>query len=138
MKPADVHLWEKFIKANPGFFDSVDYDFHVGDPPEWMDTKRDDFAKKEVRLYQKKIDVVGFIDELIWLIEIKPQAGSGALGQILSYRKLFLDEYDLEDTLRLGIITNECQSHYHNIFRSHNIQCFHTGFCPYCRSYLSK
>lgn len=137
MKPADVHLWEKFIRANAGFFDTVEYDFPVGRGPDWLDTERDEFAAKQEKLYQKKIDVLGFKGELIWIVEVKPQAGSSALGQVLTYKKLFLDQYDIGDVLRLGIVTNECQAGYHETFRAHGIQCFHVGFCPECRHYLS-
>ena len=137
MKPADVHLWEKFIRGNTGFFDSVDYDFHIGNPPDWMDPKRDEFAAKEVRLYQKKIDVLGFAQGLIWIIEVKPRAGSSALGQILSYRKLFLDDHGGPDILRLAIVTNECQSSYCNIFETFNVRCFHMGICSHCSHYAS-
>ncbi len=30
MKPEDIAVWERFINKNPGYFDTVDYDVHLG------------------------------------------------------------------------------------------------------------
>ena len=132
MKPADIHLWEKFIRANAGFFDSVDYDVPVGPAPDWLDIEKDELAKKELPLYQKKIDVVGFKDNLVWLVEVKPFAGSLALGQILSYEILFRKDNPGVNDLRLAIITNKIQNGYDVIFSQKGIQVFEVGTCPKC------
>ena len=41
MKPKDIHIWEQFIRANAGFFESVDYDLKVGDGVVMGDINKD-------------------------------------------------------------------------------------------------
>jgi hypothetical protein len=132
MKPADVHLWEKFIRANSGFFDSVDYDVCVGDVPDWINTMEDALAEKEKKLYQKKIDVVGYKDDLVWLVEVKPFAGSDALGQILSYEILYKKDNPEAKNIRLLVITNKLQNNYDKIYALKDIQVAEVGICPEC------
>jgi len=132
MKPADVHLWEKFIRANAGFFDSVDYDVPVGPAPEWLNIENEELAKKEMPLYQKKIDVIGYKNDIVWLVEVKPFAGSDALGQILSYEILYKKDYPNIKNIRLLVITNRLQNNYKEIYALKNIQVAEVGVCPEC------
>ena len=90
MKPADVVIWGKFLEANPDFFDTVDYDFHVGQGADFLPTGEDTPDGRENRLYQRKIDVVGYISQSVWLVEVKPVADMFALGQILTYNEFIL------------------------------------------------
>ena len=90
MKPADIEIWERFIEAQPDFFDSVDYDFHVGRGADFLPDEEDTPDGRENRLYRKKIDVVGYKKNQIWIIEVKPVADATALGQVLSYREFYI------------------------------------------------
>lgn len=135
MKPADIHIWEKFIRANAGFFDSVDYDVPVGDLPEWLDHENDSHAASQAILYKKKIDVVGYIRDEIWLVELKPFAGSGALGQILTYEILYKREHKGTETIRPCVITNMCKNGLPTIFIEKSIACHEVGVCSQCEHY---
>lgn len=85
----DKLVWERFVKANPDFFQEVDYDVHVGEgmtmPDNW--TERDlGWAKQ---LTQKRIDVIGFKNETITLVEVKRRVDLATLGQVLGYKFLY-------------------------------------------------
>ena len=92
MRPRDVVLWERFIDKFPDMFNSVVYDAHVGDPaaaPEKHDEMR---ASGAFDVCQWCVDVIAKEGENVFVIEIKPNAGAGALGQALAYRKLLAHE----------------------------------------------
>lgn len=85
----DVPVWERFIDAYPSRYDSVDYDWRVGDgvtpDPEW-----DEAMKRMAKmLSQKRIDVVAWNGESPTIIEVKARCGLSAVGQIRGYRVLF-------------------------------------------------
>lgn len=94
MMPLDVAIWERFIDANPNFFDSVDYDVALGSKPLFDVTVNTETGGEATRLYQKKIDVVGYKDKNIYIVEIKPQASLAALGQAKSYEILYRNFID--------------------------------------------
>lgn len=89
MKPNDVEIWERFIDANPDAYDSVQYDVAVGSAPDFDVTVGDSPNATALQLYKRKIDVVGFKGTRVDIIEIKPNAGSSALGQVLGYVVLY-------------------------------------------------
>lgn len=106
MKPGDVAIWERFIKANPGYFETVDYDVNVGEGAPF-DTTLNNLAGADVgALYLKKIDVVGYNKNGITLIEVKPSAGLTALGQVNGYYELYLEHIKPTEKVSLAVLTD--------------------------------
>lgn len=107
MSPEDVRIWEMFIEKNPDWYITVDYDVRVGKGrpyPETMDKKtREDMEG----LSKKRIDVVGYNEREIEVIELKPNAGSHAIGQILSYALMWHQKYPDKPQPKKVIITNK-------------------------------
>lgn len=106
MLPADVEIWDRFIDTHPGFFDAVDYDYHVGDgvevDPDWPP----EIQMMAKTLSQRKIDVLGFNDGGLSIVELKPWPGVGAIGQLLSYRELYIKDNPDSIVPELVLITN--------------------------------
>jgi hypothetical protein len=130
MKPADVLIWEAFIRGNPGFFDSVDYDVPVGEGAPFLPESEEAFVSDYRLLTQKKIDVVGYRDNEVWLIEVKPNAGSKALGQILTYEKLYSKTNPNLTNLRKCVITNFLQPEYDSVYSKFNVVVIEVGTVP--------
>lgn len=89
MKPADIAIWERFIDQNPTAYKSVQYDYLVGAPPPFDPTVNAATGGEVSDLYRKKIDVVGFTNSDIHIIEVKPNAGPSAIGQVKGYAALY-------------------------------------------------
>ena len=106
MKPADIELWERFIKEFPEMYDSVQYDVPVGEGPMFDTLITEETGAHDERLYKRKIDVVGFKKDEIDIIEVKPKAGSSAIGQVLMYRNLYTKDYKPPKYPKCVIITD--------------------------------
>jgi hypothetical protein len=124
MLASDIPIWIRFIEKYPDFFDSVDYDIHVGHgvttPPE----TEPKMAKMMKQLTQKRIDVVGYKEDQIWLIETKLYAGVGAIGQILSYHTLYKEQFNPSKKIVLAIITDRAQADISRLCTTHHINLF--------------
>lgn len=115
MKPGDIAIWERFINANPGFFDTVDYDVLIGSGAPF-DTSLNNLEGQSVgALYRKKIDVVGYRSGEIWLVEVKPDAQFAALGQIGAYDDLYREERKPTDRVVAALLTNNVLPDIQNI-----------------------
>lgn len=121
MKPADVEIWEQFIRAKRDFFDRVDYDFHVGDGAAFLPTGEDTPEGRENKLYQRKIDVVGYRDGQVWLVEVKPMADTEALGQILTYQKLYLKSKNANQSPTMMVLTGKITNEMKEIYAGKNV-----------------
>lgn len=121
MKPADIVVWERFIEAHPDFFNTVDYDFHVGEGADFLPTGDSTPEERENRLYQRKIDVVGYIGELVYIIEVKPIADVEALGQVITYRKLFKETLGVSSNLQALIVAEKMANDMLNVFSENDV-----------------
>ena len=85
MGPEDVLVWRRFIDVNPGKYTTVDYDIKIGTVPAFVSRDEAGIGGNIANLYLRKIDVVGFVDDFVDIIEVKPKANFSTVGQILGY-----------------------------------------------------
>jgi len=108
MGAEDAVLWNKFIDKFPELFTQVAYDVRVGDgTPPAPDTP-ESYAKMQLDLSKKRIDVVGLERNRATIIEVKPYAALSAIGQVEVYADLFRRDEPRYFSPRKLII---CQSH---------------------------
>lgn len=104
--PRDIAIWERFLEVHAGEFVGFQYDIHVGGAvgrlPGW--TIED--AQMASWLEAKRIDVVGFKEGEIWIIEVKHEAGVGAFGQLMAYRELYWQKYSPKVPVVMCLVTN--------------------------------
>lgn len=88
MRPRDVAIWDTFLLNHPGRFFRVWYDVHMGDP---VGAEHDHEEMCNNGMYDVSrwcVDVIAEDAEAFYIIEIKPDAKAGALGQALAYKKI--------------------------------------------------
>lgn len=107
MKPRDIAIWERFIAKYPEAYEKVQYDFAVGDIPPFVAAEVAAGNQRMGELYKLKIDVLGYKDGHIDLIEVKPSATPASIGQLIGYKILY--ERDAKPTLPVlpMIVTDE-------------------------------
>lgn len=106
MKPNDIGIWERFIAKYPDAYETVQYDFAIGDVPPFMEQTSSPQGQAMKELYRLKIDVLAYKDGTIDLIEVKPDAGASSIGQLLGYVELYKRDIKPTLTVRPVIVTN--------------------------------
>ena len=102
MLPRDIAIWRRFLLQHEEEFTEFRYDVHVGPKLRLEDPNASwigDFSERALSL---RIDVVGFKAEEVWVIEVKPNAGLSALGQLMAYR------YYLDPSIYAGKVLKAC------------------------------
>lgn len=122
LSPFDTAIWERFMRAFPARFDSCDYDWHVGNGAAFLPTGDDSPEGRENRLYQKKIDVIGYKDNCATMIEVKPEANMKALGQMLVYFDLAKPLIKTEAPLAKWVIAERMDQDFFTSFARHSIR----------------
>lgn len=93
MLTEDTEVWSKYLAKPVLPIKEVWYDVHVGQAvllPVGADSLDERIARGITR---KRIDVVCRVDSSLWVVEIKPFASMLALGQVLSYTRMFIEEF---------------------------------------------
>ena len=88
----DTEVWNRFILNYPDFFDTVNYDVKVGKGISPEPTQNEDSKRQWANLTKKRIDVIGYKNNFVTIVEVKKRVGLYTLGQILGYKFLFLRE----------------------------------------------
>lgn len=89
----EAEVWEKFVEKFPGRFDSVDYDFRVGEGQQLQDVFPENYERMIKMLTQHRIDVVGWKKEKPTIVEVKDRAILSTIGQLMGYHTLFVIEF---------------------------------------------
>lgn len=93
MMAEDRDIWTKFLQTAEFEVEKVWYDVHCGlglPVPGGPDSAQYKISQGVTR---KRIDVICTVKDEIWIVEIKPHVNMKALGQIITYKKLFQEEY---------------------------------------------
>lgn len=93
MSSEDTEIWKRFLVQYGDNFSSFDYDFKVGDGVIPDLPIPENFLKDFQELTKKRIDAIGYNSSGVTIIEIKPRAGTSGLGQLLTYKNLFVKSY---------------------------------------------
>lgn len=122
MFPNDIIIWERFLLKHANEFTGFDYDIKVGSVPKFPDGLDTGIYKAGEILWKKRIDAVGHkADELI-IIEVKPNAGPSAIGQVLGYVQLYRDEIKPAQKVSGMIVTDRPDLDLYKIAENNLIQ----------------
>lgn len=106
MRPGDEVIWDEYIQKHPDAFKEVYYNVALGDPFPNEEEKIPAIANGAYEVSQWRIDALAESEDAIAVIEIKPNAGAGALGQALAYVKLIQKEWDLQKPVYPVVLTD--------------------------------
>jgi len=81
-------------------------------------------AEFEVSVRRKQIDMVFEKEDEIWLVEAKEKLKFEALGQVLTYEKLYQGQFSPKKALKPGIVCEEGDSEIEEACRSQGVKVF--------------
>lgn len=103
----DTGVWTKFLETDAFRLKEVWYDVRVGLPVLIAVGASDIEQRIAAGLTRKRIDVVAKVGGGVWVIEVKPYASMYAVGQVMTYVRLFAREYTVPGQVWPVIICNE-------------------------------
>lgn len=107
MLPEDRRIWTIFLEAQVVKISEVWYDVHVGQGVRLPEGASEMEQRIRDGITRKRIDVVCHVGDKYWVVEVKPRANMYALGQILTYVRLFSVEYAMVDEVVPVIVCDE-------------------------------
>ena len=106
MLARDVVLWERFLAKFPNQYQEVSYDVKVGRGVELPASYPGNMVTDALALTRKRIDVVGYKQGGVDVIEVKPMAGLSAIGQVISYKILYEIQFAESGPVQAVILTD--------------------------------
>lgn len=92
----DNSVWTKFLQTDSDRIKEVWYDVRVGMPVLLSEGASEIDRRIAAGLTRKRIDCVCSVGGGFWVVEIKPYASMLAVGQVITYSRLFTMEYSIQ------------------------------------------
>ena len=102
----DIAIWERFLDRHASSWDGFSYDVKVGSGTEPTENLREPYRRMQEILSKYRIDIVGVRAGEIFIIEVKPDAGTIALGQLETYIPLYIRDHKPTTNVRGAIVTD--------------------------------
>lgn len=118
----EIEIWDRFVDKYPGRFETVDYDFRVGEGTAIEGGEGDSYVRMARMLSQKRIDVIGWVGDIPTIIEVKMRVGLSTLGQVIGYRVLFLKDFQEFGQPDLLVVCALISSDDHYVLESNKIE----------------
>jgi hypothetical protein len=109
MNIRDKEIWERFIDKYPDAYTQCQYDFHVGEAPPFNTLMDNEEDWNQDKLYRLRIDVIAGSPLGIDIIEVKPNAGPAAIGQLKSYKTLYVRDEEPASDVGMILVTDKRQ-----------------------------
>lgn len=120
----DAALWERFLVQHVPPITGVAYDVALGGQvPDDPNATPEQLLGWQYSTAQR-VDVVAFTADEVWVIEVKPNARLGALGQVLGYVLLFEREPITTLPLVPTLVTDNLSPDVRYVADQLNIQVF--------------
>lgn len=106
MFPLDIAIWERFIDRHGASFSGFSYDVKVGSGTEPIAGLGSEYERMQAILSKYRIDCVGYRDGEIRIIEVKPEAGTIAIGEVELYTALYARDFSPTERIIGCIVTD--------------------------------
>ena len=102
----ELPIWERFMEFYPDFAERADYDITCGDKPAVPPGTPEHTERDWNYLNAWKIDVVAYRGGVTYVIEVRPRAGLGAIGETLSKAIMYQQSQPLTAEVEPMLITD--------------------------------
>jgi hypothetical protein len=104
--PRDIPIWDRFLDRYSSDYIGFDYDVKVGSGTESPEHYPDNYRRMQEILSKYRVDAVGHRSDAIVIIEVKPEAGTIAFGQIEMYTELYKRDFQPNTNVIGAIVTD--------------------------------
>lgn len=91
LKP-DIPVWYRFLDNYAPKFHLLFYDVLLGGPELTPEEERDPMKRMWRYNLAKRADAIATTDKEVWIIEVADKPGLRALGQLQTYRSLWIED----------------------------------------------
>jgi hypothetical protein len=103
-------------------FDRIEFNVRLGKGDELGEEFNASTRKLAAAVSTKRADIIAWRENSAYILEAKWRCGLGALGQLLGYRVLFLEQFPTIDDVFLQVIARKIDGDVELALRAHGIQ----------------
>lgn len=106
MFPLDIEIWDRFLEKFGNNYTGFDYDVKVGTGTPAPSGSPKNYARMQGILSKYRIDCLGHKPSQLEIIEVKPEASTVAIGQVVTYIELYKRDFSPSLPIKGVIVTD--------------------------------
>ena len=107
MLAPDIPVWYRFLNEWGEHFTALYYDCLLGGPALDTEGKRDPMKRMWHALVSKRADAIAETRAETWIIEVSACPGMRALGQLLTYKTLWLEDPKIDKPAVMVLVADK-------------------------------
>lgn len=107
MLQPDIPVWYRFLDEWKDHFIALYYDCLLGGPVVEPAKEKDPMTKMWRALTSKRADAIAELENEVWLIEVSAYPGMRALGQLLTYHTLWLQDPKNDKPIKMVLVADQ-------------------------------
>lgn len=96
MLAPDIPVWYRFLEKWGVYFEHLYYDVLLGGPVLSPEQEDDPYWRMWRANISKRADVIAELDNEVWIIEVAKRPGLRAIGQLMTYVSLWIEDPKIE------------------------------------------
>lgn len=124
MLDPDVPIWYRFLAIYGAPFINLYYDCALGGPHLTKDQESDHMETMWRDLLVKRADAIAELEDEVWIIEVSSDPGLRAIGQLQSYRVLWIRDPKILKPEKLILIAATIESDLLDVATTYGMQCY--------------
>lgn len=107
MLAPDIPVWYRFLEEWKNHFTSLYYDCLLGGPEITAEEEKDPMQRMWRALSCKRADAIAETKNEVWIIEVSAYPGMRALGQLLTYHTLWLQDAQIDKPSKMILVADQ-------------------------------
>ena len=124
MLQPDIPVWYRFLKEWESHFTKLYYDCLLGGPELKEGDDTDPMARMWRALTCKRADAIAELKNEVWLIEVSACPGMRALGQLLTYHTLWMEDPKIDKPVIMVLVADQIDPDVRLSYRPYGIQLY--------------
>lgn len=107
MLQPDIPIWYRFLEEWAPHFINLYYDCLLGGPEIDPDIEESNMDYMWRALTSKRADAIAELQDEVWLIEVSAYPGMRALGQLLTYHTLWMQDPKIDKPVKMLLVADQ-------------------------------
>lgn len=104
MLPQDIPVWWRFLSRYGSSFQNLYYDAYLGGVDLSPEDDKDSMKRMWRASTAKRADAIAELEKEVWIIEVSDYPGMRAVGQLITYQTLWLEDPKIIKIERLCLV----------------------------------
>lgn len=123
----DIPVWWRFLNSWSWKFEKIYYDVLLGGPRYTTTQLKDPLLRMWRAQLSKRADAIAELTNEIWIIEVATTPGLRAIGQLQTYRALWIRDTKIIKPEKLVIVCEDIEPDFAEAASMHGIMIFVLG-----------